>query len=82
MARFYYKKKPCGCVVRAMVCGRENAPNNGPQVYLIGGHTHFVICNACKKEEDKDIDTLHYMWTNDNITNDFEFSGWTMTVPP
>lgn len=92
MVRFYYKKKPCGCVVRAIVCGLENAPDlnkpnqsnqsNQPRVYSLGGHMHVVICDLCKKEEDeKGIDTLHNMWTNDNITNDYEFSGWTLSQP-
>lgn len=80
MVRLFYKKKPCGCVVRAMVCSIEKNASTNVQVYLIGGHTHFVICDMCKQEEDKDIDTLYDMWTNDNITNDFEFSGWTSTV--
>ena len=44
---------------------------------MLGGHNHFIICNACKeKEKDLDVDTLRDMWSNDYMTNAFMYAGW------
>ena len=45
-------------------------------MYLLGGHIHVTICGKCKKDEENDIDTLHDMWINDNVTNANGYAGW------
>jgi hypothetical protein len=45
-------------------------------MYILGGHNHLIICDICKKMEDLDIDTLHDMWINDNMTNDYMYAEW------
>lgn len=45
-------------------------------MYLLGGHNHLIICDNCKKIEDLNEDTLHDMWMNDNMTNDFGYAQW------
>lgn len=75
MSRKYIKTRECGCVVRAVVCGYEHI--DGRVMYLLGGHSHNVICNECKKKEDEeDEDTLYDMWTLDSITDGLELDGW------
>jgi hypothetical protein len=71
----YSKTKECGCVIKAISCGIKNNPDG--KMYLLGGHDHLIICDNCKKIEDhNEDDTLHDMWTNDNITNDFGYAEW------
>ena len=43
---------------------------------MLGGHNHLFICDICKKIEDNNEDTLYDMWMNDNMTNDFRYTGW------
>ena len=68
------KKKDCGCIVRSILCGIKNTLYS--KIYLIGGHTHFTICDKCKQDEENDDDTLHDMWINDNVTDEFGYAGW------
>jgi len=60
MPKIFYKIKECGCIVNAIASGIK-ITNNG-KMYLIGGHTHFTICNKCKQDEENDNDTLYDMW--------------------
>lgn len=45
--------------------------DNG-NMYLLGGHNHYTICDKYKQDED----TLYDMWMNDNLTNELEYAGW------
>jgi hypothetical protein len=70
----YIKKKDCGCVIKAISCDIKNTSDG--KMYILGGHNHLIICDICKKMEDLDIDSLHDMWINDNMTNDFMYAEW------
>lgn len=75
MTKTFIKTKYCGCVVMAILCGINHTPNG--EMYSIGGHNHFIICDKCKYEEkENDTDTLHNMWLNDNVTNTCGYAGW------
>ena len=74
MARKYIKTKDCGCVIKAISVGIKNTTDG--KMYMLGGHNHLIICDICKKMEDSNEDTLHDMWMNDNLTNDFSYEGW------
>lgn len=74
MSKQFLKRKECGCVVRAFVCGITTTDKGN--MYLIGGHCHFTICKLCKQSEETGNDTLHDMWMSDNITDDFEHAAW------
>ena len=71
MPKLFHKRKECGCIIEAMWCGI-----NQDKMYILGGHTHFTLCETCKQEEENDKDTLYDMWRNDNLTNLFEYAGW------
>lgn len=71
MPRFFYKTKECGCIIKTIDCGK-----NADKI-LIGGHTHYSICNKCQIEENKGHDTLHDMWLNDNVVTD----EWSEIIP-
>ena len=70
----YIKTKNCGCVIKAIECGIKNTSDG--KMYMLGGHNHLIICDICKKIEDLNDDTLHDMWMNDNMTNDFMYAEW------
>ena len=74
MPILFHKTLKCGCIIETLYCGYKTE-SNGKQMYMLGGHKHFVICNICKKKEEID-DTLYDMWKEDNITDDFEFGEW------
>jgi hypothetical protein len=74
MPRQYIKTKDCGCAIKAIACGVKNTADG--KMYMLGGHTHLIICDTCKKMEDLNEDTLHDMWTNDNLTNHFGYAEW------
>jgi hypothetical protein len=74
MPRQYIKTKDCGCVIKTISCGVKNTSNS--KMYMLGGHNHLIICDICKQKEDLNEDTLHDMWMNDNMTNDFMYMGW------
>lgn len=75
MPRIFSKSKECGCVVKTILCGIQDTPNG--KMYLLGSHDHIVICSNCQKyEQDGDNDSLHDMWMNDNMTNEFGYGGW------
>ena len=71
MPKVFFKLRYCGCVVRAIWCGI-----NKDKMYELGGHTHFIMCDKCKQDEENGIDTLRDMWKNDNITNNYGYAGW------
>lgn len=73
----FLKIKDCGCVVKAILCSITQTDKG--TIYSLGSHEHFTECNKCKKEEDNEIDKLHDMWINDNITDDFGYSMWKET---
>lgn len=74
MAKKFFKKQLCGCVIVTIACGIKDTEKG--RMYLIGGHKHFTICNQCKQYEENGEDTLYDMWTNDNMTNDLKYAGW------
>ena len=74
MTKSFLKTQHCGCIVRAILCEINNT--NSGEMYLLGGHIHVTICGKCKKDEENDIDTLHDMWINDNVTNANGYAGW------
>lgn len=79
MVKWFFKKKECSCIVQAFVCEIQHI--NNIKVYLIGGHTHYYICDTCKElEEMKNEDTLYDMWYNDNVTDDFGHGEWKSDV--
>ena len=45
-------------------------------MYCLGGHNHYTICDKCKQDEETGDDTLYDMWINDNVTNDLGYAGW------
>lgn len=75
MPRHFTKTKVCGCVVKTILCGIETK-EDGKEMYLLGGHTHLTICSDCEKYEECEEDTLHDMWTNDNVTDNFGYAEW------
>jgi Fe2+ or Zn2+ uptake regulation protein len=75
MPKCFHKTLKCGCVIRTVTCGVKKTDNS--KMYLLCGHSHFVICDKCKKiEEEEDEDILYDMWMNDNMTDDFEYGEW------
>jgi len=74
----FFKKKECNCIVYAIVCGIRYIQNT--KMYELGGHNHYTLCDKCKKIEENDVDTLYDMWCNDNITDDFEYAGWKLSL--
>ncbi len=73
MMRPFIKTIDCGCVVKALTVGIKTISGN--KMYLLGGHDHLIICDICKKLEEED-DTLHDMWSNDNMTDDNGYADW------
>jgi len=81
MPKKFYKIKECSCIVKAISCGIKITDNGN--IYLLGGHNHYTICDKCRQDEETgndtlyDInDTLYDMWINDNFTNELEYAGW------
>lgn len=75
MPKNFIKTKSCGCVVRAISVGIKREVDN-KVLYLIGGHNHIKICENCNEHEVNGDDTLHDMWTYDNITDGSGNDGW------
>lgn len=74
MPKRFFKKKECGCIIVAITCGITYIDKL--KMWLIGGHSHFTICDKCKQYEENEVDTLYDTWINDNITNDSKYAGW------
>ena len=71
----FFNIKECSCIVFAYVFETKHIEKG--KMYFLGAHDHLTICNKCKElEEINDEDTLYDMWYNDNVTDDFEYSGW------
>lgn len=70
MPKQFHKIKECGCIVKAISCGIKITDNGN--MYLLGGHNHFTICEKCKETSDD----MYDMWMNDNLTNEFGYAGW------
>lgn len=75
MPRIFYKPKEggCGCVIKTIICG--SAKNNDKVLWLIGGHSHLIICKKCSEAEETE-DTLYDVWIQDNKTDDNGYGGW------
>lgn len=69
MPKQFCKIKECG-IVKAISCEIEVTDNGN--MYLLGGHNHYTICDKCKQDED----TLYDIWMNDNLTNELEYAEW------
>jgi len=74
MPRQYIKTKICGCIIKTISVGDKTTPYG--KMILLGGHNHLTICDMCKQNEECGEDTLHDMWLNDNVTNNFRYAGW------
>lgn len=74
MPKHFMKTKNCGCVVKATSVGTKK--ENNTIFYIICGHKHINMCETCKQDEINEIDTLHDMWMNDNITDGSKNNGW------
>jgi hypothetical protein len=74
MLKIFIKTKNSGCGIKALKFGIKNTTDG--KMYLLGSHDHLTICDICKKNEENDEDTLHDMWLNDNITNDYGYADW------
>jgi hypothetical protein len=74
MTKHFMKTKSCGCVVYTSVVGIKRI--NDKIYYMLGGHDHIKICEKCNEQEVNDIDTLHDMWMNDNMTDGTENDKW------
>ena len=74
MPIIFHKTLKCGCIIKAECTSNHVYCNNETTIYYLKNHEFHLICDECKKENEKnnvemDDDILYHMWMNDNITS-------------
>lgn len=68
MTNTFIKKRECGCVVMATMCGIETTEDD--ERVMLDGHKYLMVCEACNTGQDAMCDDT-WRYTHKDGTN-----GW------